>query len=82
MNYQAFMAAIEDATINYETSFDLTSFDSGKELKISEIDFVSKQMRISAYAKQISSSQCHRCPKRVSQYQDAFKIRRLKEKVR
>lgn len=75
------MTAIFDACENYETSSELSSFDISKELKISEIDFVSRQMRISSLAKNAGSSNCHRCPKRTSQYQDAFKIRRLKEKV-
>jgi hypothetical protein len=77
----AALASIVDACENYDASTELSSLDISKELKISEIDFVSRQIRISSLAKSAGTSNCHRCPKRSSQYQDAFKIRRLKEKV-
>ena len=63
-------------------TFDLAPFDAVKEFKISEIEFASRQKQVTVHMKNIFSSDCHRCPKLQSQFQDSYKIRKLQEKVK
>ena len=60
---------------------EMGAFDSAREFKISALDFVDDQLRLSSSVRSLTGSVCHRSPRQLSRYPDVFKMRRLREKI-
>lgn len=65
-----------------EEAASVTPFDACKEFRISELEFVGDQRKIFAAAQNISIIPCHTSPIRSSRFRDAFKIKKLRDKIR